>query len=191
MNVAAGELTAAGSAEMLDVERVYGEHADFVWRSLQRLGAPEAELEDLLQEVFVVVHRRRKSFDGRSKLTTWLFGISLRVVRGHRRRARFRRERPTPAPPEAVEGRTPERAMQALQARQKLTAVLDGIEPERRATFVMFELEGLSTRAIAELMGVPIGTVHSRLHLARRDFARALVRFEQKCERVAKARRAR
>src|SRR5262245_20213636 len=69
------ELAAAGVREVLDVDQVYVEHADFVWRSLCRLGAAGADAEDLLQEVFVVVQRRRADFDGRSKLETWLFGI--------------------------------------------------------------------------------------------------------------------
>lgn len=180
MDVAVRELAAGGAVDALDVERVYGEHADFVWRSLQRLGAPESDLEDLLQEVFVVVHRRRDAFDGRSKLTTWLFGISLRVVRAHRRRARFRRERPATQATDAVDARTPERDMEVLEQQRKLARVLDRLDPQRRATFVMFELEGLSTRAIAEVMGVPLGTVHSRLYKARRDFSRALGRLEKR-----------
>ncbi len=182
MNIAVRALAGAAGAEQeaLDVDQVYGEHADFVWRSLQRLGAPEADLEDLLQEVFVVVHRKRASFDGRSKLTTWLFGIALRVVRAHRRRARFRRERATALPPEGVDRRTPEREAETRQAQRRLAQVLDALEPQRRATFVMFEVEGLPTRTIAELTGVPVGTVHSRLHLARRDFARALTRLEKR-----------
>lgn len=178
------ELAAAAGREALDVDQVYAEHADFVWRSLCRLGAGSADSEDLLQEVFIVVQRQRASFEGRSKLQTWLFGICLRVVKRHRRRAWFRRERPAEAGPEPIDPRTPEQEVEQRQARQQLTRVLAELAPDRRAAFVMFEVEGLSTRAISELMGVPLGTIHSRLHLARRDFERALVRIERRDQRA-------
>jgi RNA polymerase sigma-70 factor, ECF subfamily len=174
------ELAAAAAREALDVDQVYAEHADFVWRSLCRLGASPADSEDLLQEVFVVVQRQRASFEGRSKLETWLFGICLRVIKHHRRRAYFRRERPAHTGPEAIDARTPEQAVEQQQAMQRLAHVLAELAPERRAAFVMFEIEQLSTRAIADVMGVPIGTIHSRLHLARRDFERAVARVERR-----------
>jgi RNA polymerase sigma-70 factor (ECF subfamily) len=174
------ELAAAGAREALDVDQVYAEHADFVWRALCRLGASSPDSEDLLQEVFVVVQRRRAEFEGRSTLQTWLFGICLRVVKQHRRRARFRRERPAASGPEPIEARTPEQDAERRQTAQRLSRVLSVLAPERRATLVMFELEEMPTRAIAEVMGVPLGTVHSRLHLARRDFERALEREQRR-----------
>ena len=171
---------ASGARVALDVDQVFAEHADFVWRSLCRLGASSADSEDLLQEVFVVVQRQRGSFEGRSKLETWLFGICLRVIKQHRRRARFRRERPAETGPEAIDTLTPEDAVERQQAMRRLSRVLAELAPERRAAFVMYEIEELSTRAIAELMGVPLGTIHSRLHLARRDFERAVARVERR-----------
>ena len=167
------------------MDQVYSEHADFVWRSLCRLGAAPADSEDLLQEVFVVVQRRRGDFEGRSKLETWLFGICLRVIKQHRRRARFRRERPAEAGPEPIDAHTPEHEVEQQEARQRLERALAELAPDRRAALVMFEIEGLSTRAIAEVMGVPVGTIHSRLHLARRDFERALARIERRERRAS------
>src|SRR6185503_10712118 len=95
-------------ASALDVAGVYAEHCDFVWRSLQHLGVRGADLEDMMQEVFVVVHRKLGGFDGLSRVTTWLFGICLRVVARHRRRAYFRFERPEVEPPERADTNTPE-----------------------------------------------------------------------------------
>src|SRR5262245_5550378 len=94
-------------ANALDVAGVYADHCDFVWRTLQHLGVRGADLEDLMQEVFVVVHRKLDGFDGRSRITTWLFGISLRVVGRHRRRAYFRFERQEAEVPETADARTP------------------------------------------------------------------------------------
>lgn len=161
----------------LSAERVYAEHGDFVWRALQHLGARDADLEDLAQEVFVTVHRRLASFDGRSKLTTWLFGICLHLVQRHRRRAYFRLEFLYADPPERVDDETPEQRYAGAQTRQRLHQLLDKLSPERRATFVLFEIEGASCEEIAELTGVPVGTVYSRLHLARKQVASVAARL--------------
>ena len=95
----------------LDVTAVHAAHGDFVWASLQRLGARDADLEDRFQEVFLVVHQRGGEFAGRSRVTTWLFGICLRVMAAHRRRAWVRRERPTDDPPEQSAAGSPESSL--------------------------------------------------------------------------------
>lgn len=161
----------------LDVTEVYAAHADFVWATLHRLGVPEADLPDVLQEVFVVVYRRRDSFDASSKVTTWLFGIAVRCVKSWRRRAHRRREIAT-EPAERATGETPETSATKRQAQEKLARVLDALDPERRVVFVMFELEELSTDEIARVLDIPRGTVHSRLHHARREFEKTLSRIE-------------
>jgi len=146
-----------------------------LWRTLQRLGVPGPDLDDCLQEVLLVVHRRLHTFDpARAKLTTWLFGICLRVVKRHRRRFAARREVPMTQAPEAIARGTPEDELDGAQARQTLERILAAMDVEKRATLVLFELEGLKTEAIAELMGVPLGTVHSRLHAARKQLLRKL-----------------
>jgi len=75
----------------LDANAIYRSHGAFVWRNLRRLGIPENMVEDVLQDVFMVVHRRLPEFAGRSSLKTWLFGIVLRVVKTHRRSQKRRR----------------------------------------------------------------------------------------------------
>lgn len=172
-------LSALEGAPALDARQVYELHADFVWRTLQHLGVRLADLEDLGQEVFVVVHRRLSSFDGRSKLTTWLFGICLNLVQRHRRRAYLRFEFLHAEPPERVDPSTPEHEYAAEEARVRLARLLAKLTPERRATFVLYEVEGASCEEIAELTGVPVGTVYSRLHLARKDVAKAAGRLRR------------
>jgi RNA polymerase sigma-70 factor, ECF subfamily len=162
--------------EQLGAEQVYALHADFVWRTLQHLGVKNADLEDLGQEVFVAVHRNLSTFDGRSKLTTWLFGICLHLVQRYRRRAYLRLEFLRAEPPERIDPETPERRYAEEQARLELAELLRRLSPERRATFVMFEVEGMSCEEIAELTAVPVGTVYSRLHLARKQVAAAAAR---------------
>jgi len=167
---------ASRADQALDVGSVYRGHADFVWRSLQHVGVRDSELEDAMQEVFVVVHRKLGGFDGRSKLTTWLFGVCLRVAARQRRRAYFRRETQTAEPPERVDVNTPEDSALTRERRRLLERALGRLSPEQRAIFVLFEVEGRPCQEIAELVGVPLGTVYSRLHKARQDVARALTK---------------
>lgn len=167
----------SSASSRLDAATLYEDHAQFVWLTLQRLGVRESDLEDVLQEVFVVVHQQLPGFEGRSKHTTWLFGICLRVVAAHRRRAYRRREQITEgAGDELATTDDPETLTVARQAREKLDAALDALDLEKRAVFVMFEIEGLSTRQIAELLELPLGTVYSRLHSARSELQKALTR---------------
>src|SRR5262245_45457027 len=64
---------------------LYDTHFTFVWRSARRLGTPEPNLDDVVQEIFMVAFRRQDEFEGRSSLKTWLYGIVFNVVRAHRR----------------------------------------------------------------------------------------------------------
>jgi len=161
----------------LDVTAIHAAHADFVWSALQRFGVRDADLEDALQEVFVVVHRRLDSYDGSSKVTTWLYGIAMRVAAAFRRKAHVRRERAVEEVPEGDdEGLSPEEAASRSQARATLQEILDEMDLDRRAVFVMFEVEELSCEEIAALVGIPVGTVYSRLHKARKEFAAAVER---------------
>jgi RNA polymerase sigma-70 factor, ECF subfamily len=185
------ETTAAkGQEAPLDVSAIYAQHAQFLWRSLSRAGVADDDLPDSLQEVLLVVHRRLGSFDGSCRLTTWLFGICLRVAATTRRTRRRRREDPMDVDTERklVERRDPEELALARDARRRLNVALDRLDPEKRAVLVMFELEGLACGEIAELLGVPKGTVFSRLANARQLFLAALQRLELSEQRVIQAR---
>jgi RNA polymerase sigma-70 factor (ECF subfamily) len=168
---------------VLDVAELHDEYADFVWRNLQRLGVAPSSLEDALQDVFVVVHRRLDSYDGTSKISTWLFGICLRVASAHRKRAHLKHElypREWADKVDDTPRADPEQVALRREAERRLEAALAAMDLERRAVFVMFEIEGMPAAAIAELLGIPKGTVHSRLHKARAEFAAALTRQEMK-----------
>jgi RNA polymerase sigma-70 factor (ECF subfamily) len=168
----------------LTVTEVYDQTAEFVWRALQRLGVAQADLDDVLQEVFVVVHKKLRTYDERCKLTTWLFGICVRVASRHRQRAHLHRESLTDTVPESVDVVTPEQQTSRRQAIAQLELLLSRLSTEKRVTFVMFELERMSCEEIAELTDVPVGTVYSRLHAARKEFSAAVERL-QKRERAA------
>jgi RNA polymerase sigma-70 factor (ECF subfamily) len=166
---------------VLDVTQLHDEYADFVWRNLQRLGVRSSSLEDALQDVFVVVHRRLDSYDSSSKVSTWLFGICLRVAAGHRRRAHLRHERGGTEiydKPDNSPSADPEQAAMRRQAERQLEQGLEFMALERRAVFVMFEIEGIPAGAIAEILDIPVGTVYSRLHKARAEFSDAVAHLE-------------
>jgi RNA polymerase sigma-70 factor (ECF subfamily) len=175
-----------GATDPTSLAAIHAAHADFVWRCLQRLGVPTADLEDALQEVFVVVHQRLATFRGDSKLTTWLFGICLRVASRFRRRPHVQREQAdgSSALEHAVDaGDGPEQDALAREARQQLQALLDELDPEKRVVFVMFELERCAGADIADLLGLPLGTVYSRLSAARGQFAQAAARMKKRANR--------
>lgn len=174
---------ASSSPKTLTVNRIHEDHADFVWRTLQRLGVRESDLEDALQEVFIVVHRKLGTFDGSSRVSTWLYGICLRVASASRNRAHVRREQPMPEIQDSPDDRTdgnPEVAMATSEQRRRLQEILDTLTPEKRAVFVMFEVEGVPAVEIAEMLGVPVGTVYSRLSSARAEFAESVKRYERR-----------
>jgi RNA polymerase sigma-70 factor, ECF subfamily len=173
------------AADRPSLVEVHTAHADFVWRCLQRLGVPAADLEDALQEVFVVVHQRLDTFRGESKLTTWLFGICLRVASRFRRRPHVQRERDDAAALDgAVDARVgPEDDALEREAHTQLRDLLDELDPEKRVVFVMFELERCSGAEVADLLGIPLGTVYSRLHAARTQFAKAAARLKKRASR--------
>jgi RNA polymerase sigma-70 factor (ECF subfamily) len=152
------------------IRTIYEEHARFVWLSLQRLGVRHADLDDLAHDVFVVAHRRLDSFDRRSRMTSWLFGICMRVAANHRRRRQNCSEIPTGVSGENRPATVvPVDELLVLRERRLLAeAVLGQLVLEQRAVFVMYEIEAVPCAEIADLLGVPIGTVYSRLHAARK-----------------------
>lgn len=160
---------------------MYEANVAFVWRALRRLGVRDADVADAAQEVFLVAHRREQEFEGRSSRTTWLFGIALRVASDRRKRADARRQVldeqvvAAAADPAADGARTEER----LGAAAMLERALDVLPLEQRAVFVLYELEGMTTAAIAEAVSCPLGTVYSRLRLARESFQEAAERLRR------------
>jgi RNA polymerase sigma-70 factor (ECF subfamily) len=157
---------------------VYAQHLDLVWRTLRGLGVGDACVEDAVQDVFLVVHRRLDSFEARSSLRTWLYGIVLHVARNHRRRAQRKgRGEPLDAAPEIADSAPgPHEEAAAAEALRRLATLLDGLEEGKREVFVLAELEELSAPEIAETLGINVNTVYSRLRAARKAVEAAAAR---------------
>jgi RNA polymerase sigma-70 factor (ECF subfamily) len=152
----------------------FDEHAAFVWRVVRHLGAREADVADLAQEVFLVAHDKRAQLRSLDGARSWLYRIAFGVVRNHQRLAHVRREVPTDAPGEdlAVAGHRDE-----VANRQVLRAVLDQLEPDKRAVLVAQAIEEMSMNEIAEALSIPVKTAYSRLYAAQRAAAAAFARL--------------
>jgi RNA polymerase sigma-70 factor, ECF subfamily len=164
----------AGAA--LTFEQVYSSSFNDVARWIRALGGLPADVEDLTQEVFLVVRRKLSGFDGRN-LRGWLYRIAQRTVRDYRRRAWFRRVflggGNTPEHYDhAATDADPSELFERKEAEGLLHGLLARMSEVRRTTFILFEIEGYSGEEIADLQGIPLNTVWTRLHHARKEFLR-------------------
>jgi RNA polymerase sigma-70 factor (ECF subfamily) len=153
-------------------EALYEEHFDYVWTNLRRLGVHGPDLDDAVQETFLVVYRRLEDFDRGASWKSWLFGIARRIASRHRRglgRQLRRLAALGAAPPQL--GDT-EAELTRIEAARLLQGFLDRLEPKKREVFILAEMEGFSAAEIADVLGVPANTVGSRLRAARGAFDR-------------------
>lgn len=158
--------------------QIVRDHGPYVWRVLRRLGVAEADADDVCQEVFLVVHRKLPEFEGRSALRTWMYGIAVRTAADYRKRAHRRHEVPTadmPDHPSSVDD--PDRSLQLTQARSLLDELVGALDDDKRAVFVLFEIEQLSMQDVAAALGCPLQTVYSRLYAARAQIQAAAERL--------------
>lgn len=155
-------------------QAAYREHFASIWRAVQRFGVPNRDALDATQDVFLIAYRRWHEFEGRSTLRTWLFGIAFRVVAARQRRAGNRRERLGEAFAPFELAQDPSQTPERRESVQLFNTALGRLPLEQRAVFTLFELEGFSGEEIAAALDVPVGTVRSRLRLARANFSRAV-----------------
>jgi RNA polymerase sigma-70 factor, ECF subfamily len=163
-----------------DFRALYDAHFDFVWRSLRRLGVREPDVLDLAQKVFLTAHFKLAEFEGRSLVSTWLFGICQRVASDYRRSALIRREVSTDSSELDSVATWPDDLPEKSDARGRARAaeaILNKLPEPQRVVFALFELEEMSGQDIATLLGVSVGTVRSRLRLARDTFRREVKRL--------------
>jgi len=161
---------------------IFEEHLEFVWRSLGRLGVRDADVLDLAQKVFLTAYLKLGQFEGRSLVSTWLFAICRRTASDYRRTAQIRREIPTDSNSFdlfASHQEDLQKGAESRERRQAAEALLDKLPEAQRVVFVLFELEEMDGQAIAQLLGISVGTVRSRLRLARQAFSREVRRLKQ------------
>ncbi|MDX2024705.1 MAG: sigma-70 family RNA polymerase sigma factor [Deltaproteobacteria bacterium] len=150
--------------------KLVARHIDLVARTVRRLGVPPTDIEDAVQKVFLTANGKLNAIHPEQE-RGFLIAVATRVA-SHERRAQARRERTREAvghlPSPGVQ--TPERAAEQAQMRDLLDTILDRMDADLRAVFVLFELEELSLTEIASALEIPRGTAASRLRRAREDF---------------------
>ncbi|MGH7435715.1 MAG: RNA polymerase sigma factor [Polyangiaceae bacterium] len=160
----------------------YRDNVAFCIRGARALGVPPAAIDDVVQEVFVVVHRRLGSFDGQAKVRTWILRILLNVVRHHRRtlsrKGKHEREGRGPVDPDELRapGPSPCEAVVLGEGVQQVQRLFDSLDDDQREILVLAEIEEVPVPEIAEILGLKLNTAYSRLRLARRAFDEALTR---------------
>jgi RNA polymerase sigma-70 factor (ECF subfamily) len=166
-------------------DELYDNYVELLWRNARRLGVTDDAVDDVLQQVFLVVHRRLPEVTMTGSEKAWLFGVLLRVVRDHKRS--LRRKSPHrffggPADPETLpdeRGRQPDDALARVEAAQLVQRWLEALDEDKREVFILAELEQLSAREIGEATGTNPSTVYSRLRAARIELEAAAERYRK------------
>lgn len=175
-------MTGGERAAERDFEAVFRRHFDYVYRVACSLAGPEAA-DDVTQEAFIVA-RRRMPERGPGSARAWLFAIVRNVARNHVR-GRLRRQARIAAVPEPPPHAPPDDHVALRQAAELLDAFLATLPRPQREAFVAMELEGLTARTVADLVGVPTRTIYSRVRVAREAFDRFAGAIERGREEAA------
>jgi RNA polymerase sigma-70 factor, ECF subfamily len=158
-------------------DEVYQAHFSFVWRNVLNRGVPRSAVDDVVQEVFLVVHRKLSAFEGRAQVRTWLATVIRKVVAGHLRR---RRNQPMGEPLEGDTESTQQGPAEALETKAAVSSfyeIMEQMTDEQREVFVLHDLEQMKGREIAEITDTNENTVHTRLRAARRIFQEGVARL--------------
>lgn len=155
----------------IDVAEIFEAHGRYVFRVLRHLGVPEAQVEDAVQEVFVVVHRRSSEWDGGARVTSWLYAIALRVAANYRKKHTGRRETTMAEVPDVASEASPEDEAMRSETRSRVLRALDELDDAQREVIVLFEIEQLPMAEVASLLSVPLQTAYSRLYAGRKLMA--------------------
>lgn len=167
----------------------YAAHVGLVFRIARALGVGPSAIDDVVQEVFVIVHARLGAVESPAGVRTWISRIVVNVVRHHRRslarKSPHDRSADRPTNPDQLPNRGPSpydvvvRSERAAQVQR----LLDSLDDEKREVLVLAEIEELSVPEIARALHLKLNTTYSRLRLARQAFEHALAR-----ERVERGR---
>ena len=164
---------------------IYDAWFENVLRWIRALGVPQADREDIAQDVFLVVRRRLHAFDGENP-AAWLYRITKRQVRDFRRRTWikniFTREHTDALDTMPDDRAGPAALLERKQSQGILLTLLAKMNPDRRAAFMLFELDGLTGEEIARIQGVTVSTVWKRLHFARKEFLALVARYQRAFE---------
>ena len=169
-------VTGAPALTAEDVRRLYVAHAPELRLTIARLAAPGMDIDDLLQEVFVVALQRVSELSGVASTRAWLFGVAAKLTATRRRTFRLRYWLGLEAADELSSAESPSRTVEQKEASRRVQDALASLSDAKRQVFVLFELQGLPGEDIAQALGIPLKTVWSRLFYARKEFQQAVAR---------------
>lgn len=159
---------------------IYRQYFDFVWSSARHLGIANEAIDDVVQEVFIVIHERLPTLQQPESLRSWIYGVVRRVASGHRRSHKLYQVRGAEVAQLAEPGvRTPTTPQQVAEQNaqvQLLQSLLSELDEPKREVFVLAELQEMSVPEIALALEIPVNTAYSRLRAARLAFEAGLAR---------------
>jgi RNA polymerase sigma-70 factor (ECF subfamily) len=169
------------SAALPSFRSIYRDYFDFVWTSARRLGVPMGAIDDVVQEIFIVVHSRLHTVEQPASLRSWIYSVVRRTVstyhRGQHARAIRGYSEPSPEPGASLRPPSP-LDLAVLSAELKLLwRLLGELDAPKREVLILVELEEMTMPEIAEAIGIPLNTAYSRLRAARQEFNEALLRY--------------
>jgi RNA polymerase sigma-70 factor (ECF subfamily) len=175
-----GETPSVSLAQRFGFDDVYAQQVRFVWRVLRGMGVSDVLVEDAVQDVFVVVHRRLHEFDGRFSIKTWLFQIAYRVACDYRRKGK--RSATHESMDETLRDSAPSPADNAErdEALRVVEKLLDALDDNQRIVVLLSEIEGMTAPEIASVMGAPLNTVYTWLRRARAQLSAAVARLQSR-----------
>jgi RNA polymerase sigma-70 factor, ECF subfamily len=160
----------------LDFRTIFELELGYVMSSLRSMSVAPKDLEDMAHEVFLAVHGQLHAYDAARPLRPWLFGFAFRIASAYRRKAR--RETELVHENQVLDGaEAPDALLEKSRKRRLVLAALDEVELDRRAVFILHEIDGLTCEQVSRTLEIPVGTVYSRLRLARDDFSAAVRRL--------------
>lgn len=171
-----------------DFREIFRSECSYVHHSLRRLGVHERDLEDVAHDVFLAIHRKLGEYDPERPLRPWIFAFAYRFASDYRKLARHRRERSSDDIEAVDSSDSVDDRIDAGRARRLVLEALDTLDLEKRAVFVMHEIDGIAIPAVAAALEIPVNTAYSRLRLAREAFATAVKRLRARAESDARAR---
>ena len=175
----------SGPAQVTPFESIYREYFDFVWSCVRRLGVAPAATDDVVQDVFIVIHARLHSLERPEALRSWIYGVVRRVVSDHHRSrcVRLALGATLAAQPAAAWPPTPSDLAEQNDDVKLLWKLVQELDEPKREVFTMVELDELSVPEVAEILGIPLNTAYSRLRAAREEFEDVLARHSARRER--------
>ena len=162
----------------VDFRAIFDANVGYVSASIRRLGISAGDTDDLVSEVFVRVHRELASYDAQRPVRPWLFAFAARVASEYRRRARHRREVIGEVDDIASTGPLPDRELEHTDAKRQVHDALQALDIDKRAVFVLHDLDDTPVPEIARVLGIAEGTAYSRLRAARAEFTAAVRRAQ-------------